>query len=140
MTKPNIEELSAIVVNDAYHMHRELGPGLLESVYEAILAKALADRGLQVVRQKPVPIQYGGQSFEEGFRVDLLVEDSLIVELKSVEALAAVHHKQLLTYLRLLHLPVGLLVNFGAATIKDGVRRIVNDHRNFASSRLRVNQ
>ena len=129
-----------MVVDAAYHVHRGLGPGLLESVYEAILAKALADRGLQVVRQKPVLIEYGGQVFEEGFRADLLVEDVLIVELKSVENLAPVHPKQLLTYLRLLQPPLGLLINFGAPTFKEGIKRIVNDHRDFASSRLRVNQ
>jgi GxxExxY protein len=138
--KPNIEELTAVVVDAAYHVHREVGPGLLESVYEAVLAKSLADRGLQVVRQKPVSIEFGGLLFEEGFRADLLVEEALIVELKSVENLAPVHHKQLLTYLRLLHLHVGLLVNFGAPTFKEGVKRIVNDHQDFASSRLRVIQ
>ncbi len=91
--KPNVEELSAITVDVAYHIHHDLGPGLLESVYEVIMAKALADRGLGVIRQQTVPIEFGGLSFDEGFRADLLVEGALIVELKSVENLAAVHHK-----------------------------------------------
>jgi iron complex transport system substrate-binding protein len=138
--KPNLEEISAVVVDAAYHLHRDLGPGLLESVYEAVLAGVLSERGLSVVRQKSVPVKFNGMAFDEGFRVDLLVAEALVVELKSVENLAPVHHKQLLTYLRLMRLPVGLLINFGAATFKDGVRRIVNDHHDFASSRLRVNQ
>jgi GxxExxY protein len=136
----NIEELSTVVVDVGYHLHRELGPGLLESVYEAVLADQLQRRGLAVTRQKPVPIQFAGTTLNEGFRVDLLVEDQLVVELKSVETLAAVHPKQVLTYLRLMKLPLGLLMNFGAPTFKEGLRRIVNDHRNFASSRLRINQ
>ena len=136
----NLEELSAVVVDTGYHLHRELGPGLLESVYEAVLAHQLQNRGFLVVRQHPVPIEFAGLTLNEGFRVDLLVEARLVVELKSVETLAAVHPKQLLTYLRLMKLPLGLLMNFGAPTFKDGLRRIVNDHRDFASSRLRVNQ
>ncbi|HEY4301652.1 MAG TPA: GxxExxY protein [Candidatus Didemnitutus sp.] len=136
----NIENLSALVVDAGYHLHRELGPGLLESVYEAVLARQLQDRGLMVARQRPVPIEFAGLILNEGFRVDLLVEEQLVVELKSVETLAPVHPKQLLTYLRLMKLPLGLLINFGAPTFKEGVRRIVNDHRDFPSSRLRVNQ
>jgi GxxExxY protein len=139
-SKPNVEELSAMVVDAAYHLHRDLGPGLLESVYEVVLAQILHDRGLSAVRQRPIFIEYAGHRFEEGFRVDLLVEEVLPVELKSVEQLSPVHSKQLLTYLRLMHLPVGLLINFGAPTFKEGIRRIVNDHRDFAASRLRVNQ
>ncbi len=136
----NIEELSAVVVDTGYHLHRELGPGLLESVYEAVLASQLQRRGLAVIRQKPIPIEFDGLTLDEGFRVDLLVDGQLVVELKSVENLAAVHHKQLLTYLRLMKLPMGLLMNFGAPTFKEGLKRIVNDHQNFAASRLRVNQ
>ena len=136
----NVEELSAEVVDAAFHLHKDLGPGLLESVYEVILAKMLEQRGLTVERQTPIPIHYAGLRFDEGFRADLLVEGSLLIELKSVENLAAVHGKQVLTYLRLLDLPLGLLINFGSATFKDGVKRIVNNHTNFASSRLRVNQ
>jgi GxxExxY protein len=136
----NIEEISAIVVDTAFHLHQDLGPGLLESVYEAILARMLEDRGLRVERQKPIPIEYHGVRFDEGFRADLLVEGVFIIELKSVEKLAPVHSKQLLTYLRLMRLPMGLLINFGSALFKDGVHRVVNQHTHFASSRLRVNQ
>jgi len=136
----NVEEISAEVVDAAFHLHKDLGPGLLESVYEVVLAKLLEQRGLSVERQKPIPIHYAGLRFDEGFRADLIVEGSLLIELKSVENLAAVHGKQVLTYLRLLDLPLGLLINFGSATFKDGIKRIVNNHTNFASSRLRVNQ
>ncbi len=95
---------------------------------------------MQVERQKAIPIEYAGLRFNEGFPADLLVEGKLLVELKSVENLTAVHGKQVLTYLRLLNLPLGLLINFGAAVFKEGVKRIVNNHKEFASSRLRVNQ
>jgi GxxExxY protein len=135
----NIEELSAIVVDAAFRLHRDLGPGLLESVYESVLAKLLEERGLHVERQRNVAFDFHGMHFDEGLRLDLLVNGCLIVELKSVENLAPVHAKQLLTYLRLLDLRLGLLINFGAATFKEGVKRIVNDHRDFTSSRLRVN-
>jgi iron complex transport system substrate-binding protein len=135
-----IEELAAEVVDAAFHLHKELGPGLLESVYEIVLVRILQDRGLRVERQKPIPIKYAGLHFDEGFRADLIVEGRLLVELKSVETLAPVHAKQVLTYLRLLDMPLGLLINFGAATFKEGIKRIVNDHRDFASSRLRVHQ
>jgi GxxExxY protein len=135
----NVEEASAAVVDAAFHLHRELGPGLLESVYEVVLARMLEKRGLRVERQKSVAFDFDGMHFSEGLRVDLMVEDCLVVELKSVEILAPVHPKQLLTYLRLLNLPLGLLINFGAPTFKQGVRRVVNNHRDFASSRLRVN-
>jgi iron complex transport system substrate-binding protein len=136
----NIEELSAIVVDCAYKLHVEAGPGLLETVYEVVLAKMLEERGLRAKRQVSVPIDLMGLKFDEGFRADLLVEDLLLIELKSVENLSPVHSKQVLTYLRLLDLPLGLLINFGAATFKEGCKRIVRDHKDFASSRLRVNQ
>lgn len=97
----NIEEISAEVVDAAFHMHKDLGPGLLESVYEVVLAKVLEKRGIFVERQKVIPIQYAGLRFDEGFRADLLVEGTLLVELKSVEHLAHVHSKQVITYLRL---------------------------------------
>ena len=124
----------------ATRLHIEAGPGLLESVYEVVLAKMLAEQGLAVKRQVPVPIRLMDLTFDEGFRADLLVEDTLLVELKSVENLAAVHSKQVLTYLRLLKLPLGLLINFGAPTFKEGCKRIVNGPQSFVSSRLRVNQ
>jgi GxxExxY protein len=136
----NVEEVSAIVVDTAYHLHRALGPGLLESVYETILARMLEKRGLQVEQQKPVAFEFDGIHFNDGLRVDLLVAGCLVVELKSVEKIAPVHSKQVLTYLRLMQLPLGLLINFGAGTFKEGVKRIANNHTDFTSSRLRVNQ
>ena len=131
----NLEEVSAVVVDAAFHLHRDLGPGLLESVYESVLARSLEKRGLKVERQKTVEFDFDCMHFDDGLRVDLLVEDCLVVELKSVETLHPVHFKQLLTYLRLLHLPIGLLINFGAATFKEGIKRVVNNHSDFAASR-----
>jgi GxxExxY protein len=116
------------IVDAAYGIHRRLGPGLLESVYETLLENVLLQRGFTVVRQKPVPFEFDGLRFDEGFRVDLLVDDRVVIELKSVEKAAPVHLKQLLTYLRLLNLRVGLLINFGAPTLKEGIRRVVNDY------------
>ncbi len=110
----------------AFHIHRTLGPGLLESVYEVILAHELEKRGLKIERQKPVPIEFEGIRFDEGFRADLIVDGCIVVELKSVEQISPVHAKQLLTYLRLLDYRLGLLINFGAPVIKEGIRRIVN--------------
>ncbi len=133
------EELSKIVVDCAYKMQFEIGPGLLESVYEAVLEKLLLERGLRVTRQQAIPIEVMGLSINEGFRADLIVEDTLLIELKSVEKLAPVHSKQVLTYLRLLNLQLGLVINFGAATFKEGCKRIVNGQQDFVSSCLRVN-
>ena len=135
-----IEEIAREIVDSGYKLHTELGPGLLESVYEIVLAKLLKDRGLSVERQKAVPIVFRGLQFDEGFRADLLVNGTVLVEVKSVEKALPVHGKQVLTYLRLLNLPLGLLVNFGASIFRDGVKRIVNNHTNFAASRLRVHQ
>lgn len=136
----DIETIAAEVVDAAFHLHNRLGPGLLESVYEVVLAKMIEQKGFSVERQKSIPIEFDGMKFDEGFRADILVEGKLIVELKSVETLSPVHGKQLLTYLRLLKLPLGLLINYGAATFKDGIKRVVNNHSDFASSRLRVHQ
>jgi iron complex transport system substrate-binding protein len=122
----DLNRISGTVVDAAYHIHSALGPGLLESVYEVILARELEKRGPQVERQKPVPIVFDGLRFDEGFRADLIVENCMVVELKSVEEIARVHAKQLLTYLRLLDFRLGLLINFGAPVIKGGVRRVVN--------------
>ncbi len=119
-------EIAKIVVDACYRIHTGLGPGLLESVYEAVLAKELERRGLQAQRQVSVPIVWEDLSFDEGFRADLIVEDKLIIELKSVEKLAPVHAKQLLTYLRLSKTRLGLLVNFGETLIKDGIKRVVH--------------
>ncbi|GAA0866637.1 GxxExxY protein [Sphingopyxis soli] len=125
----NVEELASIAVDCGFHLHKELGPGLLESAYEAIMADQLARRGLNVLRQVPIPLRYGGVELPEGFRADLLIEGRLLVELKSVERLSPLHGKQVLTYLRLLDMPLGLLINFGGETFKEGVKRIVNNHR-----------
>ncbi|MBI3657848.1 MAG: GxxExxY protein [Acidobacteria bacterium] len=136
-----IDDITGEIVDAAFKIHVGLGPGLLESVYEAVLVRDLTRRGFTVERQRAVAFEYDGMSFAEGFRVDLLVEGRIVVELKSVEKLAPVHSKQVLTYLRLLNLPVGLLINFGAATLKEGLHRIVNNHKpSSASLRLRVNQ
>lgn len=118
-------ELSREIVDASFKLHSELGPGLLESVYEALLARALERRGLNVVRQKGIPIEYDGQRFEEGFRADLIVNNLVIVEIKSVESLHPVHKKQLKTYLKLAGKRLGLLINFGAPLIKDGIHRVV---------------
>jgi GxxExxY protein len=135
-----LDDITEAIIAEAIRIHRELGPGLLEYVYETVLARALERRGLRVERQKTVAFEYDGMRFDEGLRVDLLVEDCVIVELKSVETLAPVHGKQVLTYLRLLDLQVGLLINFGDVTLKEGLRRIVNKLSPSASPRLRVNQ
>jgi len=136
----DVETASADVIDAALQLHRDLGPGLLESVYEAILAAKLIERGYSVSRQHSVDIEYDGLRFEKAFRVDLMVDDALLVEIKSVERLNGSHAKQLLTYLRLTKRPMGLLINFGGETLKEGLRRIVNDYRPSAPSRLRVNQ
>ncbi|MGX2030033.1 GxxExxY protein [Methylocaldum gracile] len=133
-SRRDVEEVASMVVDTALQLHRDLGPGLLESVYEAVLARMLEQRGLRVERQKPVPIDYQDIRLDEGFRLDLLVDGQLIVELKSVENIHPVHPKQLLTYLRLMDLPLGLLINFGAPLLKDGLKRVVNNHsENFVS-------
>ena len=119
-------QIAQIVVDAAFHIHKELGPGLLESVYEVVLARDLEKRGLTVVRQKPVPIIYDGVKFDEGFRADIVVQDKVLIELKSIEEIAQVHKKQLLTYLRLMDKRLGLLINFGTSMIKNGIFRVVN--------------
>jgi iron complex transport system substrate-binding protein len=135
-----IDDITGEIIDTALKVHQGLGPGLLESVYESVLSKALEKRGMKVERQKPISFVYDDMSFDDGFRVDLLVADRVVVELKSVEKLSPVHSKQLLTYIRLMNLPVGLLLNFGASTLKEGLHRIVNDLPASASPRLRVNQ
>jgi len=137
---PAVEELAAAAVDCGFHIHKELGPGLLESVYEAVLAQALRQHGLLVEQQRPVPIKFREMTFSDAFRADLIVENLLVIEVKSVERNAPVHAKQLLTYLRLMKQPFGLLMNFGCETFKDGVKRVVNGHNSFAPSRLCVKQ
>ncbi len=135
----SLDDITGAVVDASLKIHVGLGPGLLESVYEVVLARALELRGFRVERQKVIRFEYEGMVFEEGFRTDLLVDGCVVVELKSVEKLAPVHRKQVLTYLRLMNLQVGLLINFGAATLKEGLHRIVNNLPTSASPRLRVN-
>ena len=119
-------EVATIVVDTAFRIHRNIGPGLFESVYERILESELIKRGLTVYRQKPIPIVYGGIHFEAGFRCDLMVEDLVVIEVKSIEAIHPVHKKQVLTYLKFADKRLGLLINFNVALIKDGISRLVN--------------
>jgi len=119
-------ELSKIIVNTAFEIHQALGPGLLESVYEEIMFYELTNQGLMVDRQKAIPVYWKGIKMDVGFRADLIVENKVIIELKSVEMVASVHFKQTLTYLRLMGLKLGLLINFNEALIKDGITRIAN--------------
>lgn len=128
-----IDRLASIVIDTAFHLHKALGPGLLESAYEIILFEKLVSQGLKVERQRAINVKYEGIFIEGAFKIDLLIEDRLIVELKSVEQYAPVHAKQVITYLRLMNLPIGLLINFGTATFKEGVRRLANNHSDLAT-------
>lgn len=127
-----LEAIAADVVDAALMLHRKIGPGLLESVYETLLAAELNQRGHRTLRQQPIDFVYNGMRFDAAFRVDLIVGSGLIVEIKSVEHVSGVHVKQLLTYLRLMEQPLGLLINFGGETLKEGLRRVVNTHNSFA--------
>jgi GxxExxY protein len=122
-----VDRLATLVVDACVKIHKSLGLGLLESVYERILAHELEQRGCQVARQVSIPITYCGMTFEEGFRADLLVNKLLIIQLKSIEKLLPVHKKQVLTYLRLTGLHLGLLINFGEELMKTGIHRIINN-------------
>jgi len=119
-------EIGKIIVDSAVKLHVELGPGLLETVYEVILASILKKYGLSVERQVAIPIEYQGLKFDEGFRADIIVEDKVIIELKSVEKVNKAHKKQVLTYLKLTEYKLGFLINFGEALMKDGISRIIN--------------
>jgi GxxExxY protein len=119
-------EISKQVVDASLKIHRALGPGLLESVYEAVLAHELKERGLEVVRQAPIGIRYEGVVLDEAFRADLLVNGKVVVELKSIEKLGAVHSKQVLTYLKVGGFKLGLLLNFGSTFLRDGIERLIN--------------
>lgn len=131
---PHIDHISHDLIGVAMRLHSEIGPGLLESVYETLLAGRLSMMGYKVERQKPISIIFDGIEFGEVARVDLLIEGRLVVEIKSVEKLHPVHAKQVLTYLRLLRAPVGLLINFGEMTLKQGIRRLVVDHKDSVIS------
>jgi GxxExxY protein len=124
----DVDGLAREAVDCGLAIHRELGPGLLESVYEMVLARALEKRGIRVERQRLISFEFDGMTFEDAFRIDLLAEGKLLIEVKAVEKSSPVHAKQVLTYLRLMKLPVGLLMNFGMATFKDGLERIANNH------------
>ena len=136
----HVEEIASIAVDCGLKLHKDVGPGLLESAYENMLMYLLEKRGLRVERQVTVPIRYEGLSIEQGFRADLIVEKQLLIELKSVERLLPIHRMQVVTYLRFLNLSVGLLMNFSSDQFKNGLSRIVNDHSDIAGSTLRMHQ
>lgn len=123
-----LERLAKIAVDCGFMLHKEIGPGLLESAYELLMAASLKDAGLSVATQISVPIVFKGIVIDNAFRADMLVEGPLLIELKSTERVAPVHTKQVLTYLRLMNLPLGLLMNFGQATFKDGLQRVANNY------------
>lgn len=123
-----VDEIARVAVDAGLFVHRELGPGMLESAYETVLAHVLRQRGLDVACQQIIPIAFGDLIVAEGFRADMIVEGKLLIELKSVERLLPVHSKQVFTYLRFLNMPVGLLMNFGAPTFREGLKRIANRH------------
>ena len=123
---PDLEKIARGIVDCAMKLHKDLGPGQLESVYTVILQSKLQDRGYRVKREIPVPVKYEGVTFDMGFRADLVINERFIVELKSVEKLAPVHGKQLLTYLKVTGYKLGLLINFGEALLKDGIKRVAN--------------
>ena len=122
-----INEITGIIIEESIKIHKDLGPGLLESVYEEVLYYRLTKRGLKVMRQVPIPVYYEEVKMEIGFRADLIVEDSVIVEIKSIEKVPPVHYKIALTYLRLTSITVGLLINFNEVLLKNGIKRIVNN-------------
>lgn len=129
--RDRIEELAKIAVDCGYRLHPDIGPGLLESVYEILLGEYLREAGVPFQRQVLVPVTFKGVVIDNAFRADLVVEGGLLIELKSNEQHAPVHAKQVLTYLRLMNLPLGLLMNFGAPSFKDGVRRLANNYFAF---------
>ena len=136
-----INDITREIIDASYNLHKDLGPGLLESVYEVCLYHELQWRGLKVERQVPIPIQYKNIKFNQGFTADLIINETVIIELKSVSELDNVHKKQLLTYLKLADKSVGLLINFGAEVMKEGIKRIVNNYNeNSASAPLRENK
>jgi GxxExxY protein len=130
----DIEELISIAIDCGFAIRNRLGPGLLESAYELLLEASLVRRGLRVERQAALSLDFDGILIEDVYRVDLLIERQLIIELKSVEQLLPVHRKQLLTYLRVKALPVGLLMNFGSALFKDGVKRVLNNRSDYVAA------
>lgn len=136
MAMTDIEDLARCALKAGLEIHRDLGPGLLESAYEALMEASLTRQGLQVERQKAISLTFREVKLDDAFRADLIVEGTLLIELKSVERIAPVHGKQVLTYLRLLDLPLGLLLNFGAPTLKEGARRILNPRADLSKVRV----
>lgn len=132
----DLNSVSGQIVDAAFHLHYELGPGLFESLYEHLLQRSLIKRGLTVQRQARVGFEFDGERFDNAFRADLLVEGCVLVEVKSVVELAPVYFMQVHTYLRLLNYPVGLLINFNVDLIKNGIKRLVNDRSPFGRIRL----
>jgi GxxExxY protein len=132
----DIEWLAKSAIDCGFKVHDDIGPGLLETAYEAFLAARLTERGLSVEVQKPVPVEYRGVLIRDAFRADLLLEGRLVIEVKSVERLAPVHSKQLLTYLRLMNQPLGLLMNFGADMFRNGLRRIINNRSDYVAPKV----
>jgi GxxExxY protein len=133
MEHDDLEWLAKTAIDCGFQLHDDIGPGLLETAYEAFLATLLADRGFRVEVQKRVPVTYRGVVIRDAFRADLLVEERLVIEVKSVERLAPVHSKQLLTYLRLMHQPLGLLMNFGADLFRNGLKRVINNRSDYVA-------
>jgi GxxExxY protein len=125
----DLNKITEKIINGAISVHRELGPGLLESAYEACLLYELASQNLKVERQKGLPLRYRGIQLDCGYRLDLLVEEAIIVEIKAIEKLEPIHEAQLLSYLKLSKCPVGLLINFNVRILKDGIRRLVNQFK-----------
>jgi GxxExxY protein len=142
----DLSQITSQIIKAAINVHKELGPGLLESVYQACMEIELKDMKLKVEPEVALPVFYRGQKvIEEGFRLDLLIEDQIIIELKSVEQIQPVHKKQLLTYLRLANKPLGLLINFNQMMLRDGVTRIINDpsyagHTEFSEVSVNSNE
>jgi GxxExxY protein len=124
----DIESIAKAAVNCSFQIHKEIGPGLLESAYELLLFESLLAQGFRVERQIPISVKANGIVIDNAFRADMLVENQLLIEIKSTEQHAPVHAKQVITYLRLMNLPLGLLINFGVPTFKEGIRRIVNNY------------
>ena len=125
----DLNKITEKIINGAISVHRELGPGLLESAYEACLLYELASQNLKVERQKGLPLRYRGIQLDCGYRLDLLVEEAIIVEIKAIEKLEPIHEAELLSYLKLSKCPVGLLINFNVKVLKDGIRRLVNQFK-----------
>jgi GxxExxY protein len=135
-----IEELASIAVDCELMVHKRLGPGLLETAYEKILVHKMSMRGLSVKTQVLMPIEIDGVFVDQGFRADILVEEKLLIEVKSVERLAPIHSRQVLTYLRFMNLRLGLLMNFSGMTFREGLKRVVNNHQDSTGSKLEIHQ